>query len=74
MTAAGRFVTGQDARGRDIVHSATCSTVLLPVGDDAYEVYVCFPPKAGTFAGYAARLKLVWQAERLAWSVGNGSL
>ena len=74
VTAAGRFVTGQDARGRDLVHSATCSTVLLPVGVDAYEVYVCFPPKAGKFAGYAARLKLVWQAERFAWSVGNGSL
>ena len=33
VTASGKFVTGQDASGRDIVYSASCSSVLIPDGD-----------------------------------------
>ena len=33
VTASGKFVTGQDASGRGIVYSATCSSVLIPDGD-----------------------------------------
>ncbi len=30
VTAGGKFVTGQDKNGKDIVYSASCSTVLVP--------------------------------------------
>ena len=33
VTASGKFVTRQDARGKDIVYSASCSSVLIPDGD-----------------------------------------
>ncbi|MBR4259817.1 MAG: putative Ig domain-containing protein, partial [Kiritimatiellae bacterium] len=33
VTASGKFVTGQDAKGKDIVYSASCSSVLIPDGD-----------------------------------------
>ena len=33
VTASGKFVTRQDAKGKDIVYSASCSSVLIPDGD-----------------------------------------
>jgi hypothetical protein len=35
VTASGKFVTGQDAKGKDIVYSASCSSVLVPEADAA---------------------------------------
>ncbi len=60
VTASGKFVTGQDAKGKDVVYSASCSSVLIPSDGDAYAVYLYFPPKAGKFDGYAAKISLVW--------------
>ena len=73
VTASGKFVTGQDARGKDIVYSANCSSVLVPEGDDGfveealpdsnarlYRIFLYFPPKAGKFGGYAAEVPLAW--------------
>ncbi|MBR6733909.1 MAG: putative Ig domain-containing protein [Kiritimatiellae bacterium] len=66
VTASGKFVTGKDARGRDVVHSATCSSVLIPDEDGApaaYRVHIYFPPKAGKFEGHAADIPLVWNGD-----------
>lgn len=61
VTAAGKFVTGQDARGKDVVYSATCSTVLIPQGEDAYSVSLYFAPNAKkNFPGFAQEFSLVW--------------
>ena len=71
VTASGKFVTGQDAKEKDVVYSANCSSVLIPAGGEvatsatlpasaAYTVYLYFPPKAGKFGGYAAEVPLVW--------------
>ena len=71
VTASGKFVTGQDASGRDIVYSASCSSVLIPDGDgvrgapalpDAldFRVFLYFVPKAGKFDGYSDEVPLVW--------------
>jgi uncharacterized repeat protein (TIGR02543 family) len=69
VTASGKFVTGQDAKGKDVVYSASCSSVLVPAGGDAYTVYLYFPPKAGKFEGYAAEVPLVWDGS--AFSLGE---
>ena len=69
VTASGKFVTGQDARGRDVVHSASCSSVLVPVADSAgagrppYRIFLYFPPKAGKFDGYSAVVPLAWDGK-----------
>ena len=71
VTASGKFVTGQNASGRDIAYSATCSSVLIPDGDgvrgapalpDAldFRVFLYFVPKAGKFDGYSDEVPLVW--------------
>ena len=76
VTASGKFVTGKDAKGKDIVHSASCSSVLIPQGDDTYTVYLFFPPKKDakgnvTFAGYAKLIPLVWNEEAKAFAPQN---
>jgi hypothetical protein len=64
-------VTGQDAKGKDIVYSASCSSVLIPDGDgvrgapalpDAldFRVFLYFAPKAGKFDGFADEIPLTW--------------
>ena len=63
VTASGKFVTGQNARGQDVVYSASCSSVLIPQGGDDYTVYLYFPPKAGKFDGYTAEVSLVWDGD-----------
>ncbi len=75
VTAGGKFVTGQDKNGKNIVYSASCSTVLVPdaarsatapyqsgdvTASAPYQVFLSFPPKAGKFDGYALELQLVW--------------
>ena len=71
VTASGKFVTGQDANGRDIVYSATCSSVLIPDGDgvlgapalpDAldFRAFLYFAPKAGKFDGFGDEIPFVW--------------
>jgi len=66
VTASGKFVTGVNEKPKkDIVYSATCSSVLLPQGGDTYTLYLFFPPKKDakgnvTFAGYAEEVRLVW--------------
>ena len=65
MTASGKFVTGQDAKGKDVIYSASCSSVLIPDREVYYNnqhaVYLHFPPKAGKFEGYSVKVPLVWR-------------
>ena len=68
VTAGGKFVTGQDKNGKDIVYSASCSTVLVPDAAgtrDAcpYLVFLYFPPKAGKFDGYGVAIPLEWDGD-----------
>ncbi len=68
VTASGKFVTGQDAKGKDIVYSASCSSVLVPAGArDArpyrFALFLYFPPKAGKFEGYSDEVSLVWDGK-----------
>ena len=66
VTASGKFVTGQDAKGKNVVYSVSCSSVLVPEADAAgagrpsYRIFLYFPPKAGKFEGYADEIPLVW--------------
>ncbi len=73
VTASGKFVTGQDAKGKDVVYSASCSGVLIPASaqdarpyQDAgdarirFTLFLYFPPKAGKFEGYGTEISLVW--------------
>ena len=66
VTASGKFVTGQDAKGTDVVYSASCSSVLVPEADAAgagrpsYRIFLYFPPKAGKFEGCGDEIPLVW--------------
>ena len=45
---------------KDIVYSASCSSVLIPADEDHYTAFVYFPFKDGKFNGYAAEVQLVW--------------
>ena len=65
VTVKGSFVTGKDAKGKDIVYSVSGSTVLAGPSvesDGAVRVraFIYFPPKAGKFEGYGAEIPLVW--------------
>ena len=78
VTASGKFVTGVDSRGNDIVYSATCSSVLILRSESACDAYVYFPPKKDakgnvTFAGYSALFPLEWDgaAFKLATVIGD---
>ena len=66
VTATGKFVTGQNAMGKDIVYSASCSTVLVPVAEDSFMLYLCFPRKDGKFGGMALQDVLEWNGGELA--------
>jgi len=59
VTASGKFVTGQNAKG-NVVYSASCSSVLIPENEVHYTVYLYFPPKAGKFDSYAMKVPLEW--------------
>lgn len=70
VTAAGKFVIGVDSRGKDVIYSASCSSVLMPsvcddfsLSDSKYLLYLYFPPKEGKFDGAAARISLIWDGE-----------
>ena len=54
VTAKGSFVTGFDEKKqKDIIYSASCSTVLIPTAEAGqYRVYLYFPPKTGKFDGF----------------------
>ena len=61
VSASGKFVTGFNERmKKDIVYSASCSSVLIPADEDHYTAFVYFPFKDGKFNGYAAKVQLVW--------------
>ncbi len=66
VTTGGKFVTGyNETTKKDIVYSASCSSVLIPQGGNDYVVYICFPTKKDakgnvTFAGYSAMVRLEW--------------
>jgi len=73
VTARGRFVTGVDSRGNDVIYSASCSSVLIPDETDGdslsannYSLYIYFPPKKDKFEGFSANLSLVWNGESFA--------
>jgi len=62
-TASAKFVTGKNEKtGKDIVYSASCSSVLVPAADDAklFDLILYFPFKSGKFDGYTARVTLIW--------------
>ncbi len=59
VSASGKFVTGQDAKGKDVVYSSNCSAALVPDAD-RFSIYLYFPAKAGKFDGYAAEIHLEW--------------
>ncbi len=67
VTAAGRFVLGTDAKGKEIVHSASCAAVVVPETEPnaggAFKavVHLYFAPneKKG-FAGHVRLVKLRW--------------
>ncbi|MDO5317107.1 MAG: InlB B-repeat-containing protein [bacterium] len=65
-TATGTFVTGRDASGRDVVYSATCSAVLVPLDETAsrFSVFLYFPPKDGKFTGFVQEVVLDWDGEQ----------
>ena len=65
VTASGKFVTGQNAQGKDIVYSASCSTVLVPVTENDFGVYLCFPKKNGKFGGAVWQGVLGWNGSEL---------
>ena len=65
VTATGKFVTGQNAKGNDIVYSASCSTVLVPVAEDVFKLYLCFPKKNGKFDGVSMQAELEWDGSAL---------
>lgn len=46
--------------------SYTCSTTLIPAGENTYSVFVYFPPKTGKFDGYSAEIPVVWNGSGLA--------
>ncbi len=69
VKAAGKFVTGQNAKGRDIVHSTSCSASLVPVSATEYVLYLYFPPKPGKFDGYSAAVPLAWDGSSFTLSV-----
>ena len=57
VKAAAKYVTGRDARGKDVVYAASASAVLLEpdfaeAGAIRGTVVVHFPPKAGKFPGF----------------------
>ncbi len=62
VKASGKFITGVNEKtGKDIVYSASCSSVLIPRTDgDGYSLYLYFPPKAGKFDGCAFAVELDW--------------
>ena len=61
VSASGKFVTGfNEKTKKDIVYSASCSSVLIPADEDHYTAFVYFPFKDGKFNGYAAEVQLVW--------------
>ena len=66
VTATGAFVTGVDAKGKDVIYSASCAATLIPQGGDYYCIYIYFPPKAGKFAGYSERINLSWDGAAFA--------
>ena len=64
VTAAGKFVT-DTVNGKDVVHSASCSSVLVPQGDGVYDAFIYFPRKADSrgnvaFEGYSGKITLRW--------------
>jgi len=67
VTAKGVFVVGTNVRtGKDIAYSASCSTSLCHCdGGDRVAVYLYFPPKKGSFDGYADSIELVFDGKNL---------
>ena len=64
VTASGKFVTGKNAQGRDVIYSVSCSSVLIPdsevYNNDHHAAYLHFPLKAGKFDGYSVEVPLKW--------------
>ena len=68
VAVKGSFVTGKDARGKDIVYPVSGSAVLSGPsieGDGAVRVwaFIYFPPKAGKFAGYGNEWDMEWNGK-----------
>ena len=69
VAVKGSFVTGKDARGKDIVYPVSGSTVLagpsIQQDDGAVRMraFIYFPPKPGKFAGYMSEWYLEWNGQ-----------
>jgi len=69
VKTSAKFVTGQDAKGKDVTYSATCSSALIPKTDGTeLSVTLYFPPKTGKFEGYAAEIPLVWDGSKFGYN------
>ena len=74
VTASAKFATGKDAKGKDVVYSATCTSALIPIRDPElstlntrlYDVVLYFPPKAGKFEGRVLESRLAWDGVNFA--------
>ena len=67
VKAAAKYVTGCDANGKDVIYSASCSSVLLDAdlskeGVIRGVVSLYFPPEVGKFKGVARLADVVFAA------------
>ncbi len=70
VTIAGKFAYTNLKTSKAATYSASCSTTLVPCGDDAYSVFVYIPAKTTStmdFAGFAAEIPLVWDSDASAF-------
>ena len=66
-STSAKFVTGKNDKGKDIVYSASCSSVLIPASGETstkdYTLHLYFPPKAGKFEGSVIEVPVIWNGE-----------
>ena len=61
VAIVGKFAYVNIKTGKVATYSASCSTMLIPAGNDAYRVYAYFPAKTTEtmdFGGFAAEIPL----------------
>ena len=65
VAAKATFVTGYDEKKqKDVVYTASCSSVLIPQGGVDYCLYVYCPPKPSSkFNGHSERVSLSWNGD-----------
>ena len=56
VSVSGRFLTGVDAKGKEIVYTATASGVLVSCAAGGWKVIAYLPPKPGKFPGLVSEV------------------